>query len=407
MKVAFLCANFVPEARGGTERVLVGLGQALRRRGVEVAALSTSDLVHRGEDVRGEDCDGIAVTRVFKHLDEWDNRGLWRPRLLALARRWLQAERPDVVHAHSLSGFGGGQLQQVRELGMPAVLTFHDLWITCARFFRSPPDDITCPDGGGRDSCVPCVARDLPPAADAAIAAALGERDRQLRAEVAAATALTAPSRAAAQLVQRHLPTSRSIAVVPHGVLTATAAPSPPPAAGERLRVGMFGNLVEPKGVMLLVQAVAGLDCELHLSGPFLVPAFAEAVQRQARQQGTKLYCHGAFDAASAHPAARLHLAVFPSKCLETYGLVVDEALQHGVPVVVSDRGAFAERAQQGGVRVTGLDRLAATLRELLTDRDALAALRRAVPSVLPDIAAAAAAYDDLYRACLAGDPSS
>ena len=401
MKVAFLCANFLPEARGGTERVLAGLGQALRQLDVEVAALSTSDIVHHGQDLQREDCDGIAVCRLFKHLDEWDNRGLHRPRLLQLAGDWLAEQRPDVVHVHSLGGLGSGHVQQCRELSLPTVMTFHDLWVTCPRYFRAAPQGVTCPTGASRQGCVECVARDLPVVQHPGIPAALAERDRQLAAEVAAATVLTAPSRAAAALVQQLLPTTRPIQVVPHGLLGPATGKAALPAPGERLRVGTFGNLVEPKGVYELVLALAGIDCELHLFGPFLVPAFEHAVRQLAAAQGTALICHGAFDAATAHPALRLHLAVFPSKCLETYGLVVDEALQHGVPVVVSDRGAFKDRERQGGVRVTGLDQLPAVLRELLTERAALQALQARVPPVLPGIAAAAKAYLNLYRSCV------
>jgi hypothetical protein len=54
-------------------------------------------------------------------------------------------------------------------------------------------------------------------------------------------------------------------------------------------------------------------------------------------------------------------------------------------------------------VRVTSLDRLADTLQQLLLDQQALAALRQAVPPVLPGIDAAAMAYQKFYRTCLSG----
>ena len=93
----------------------------------------------------------------------------------------------------------------------------------------------------------------------------------------------------------------------------------------------------------------------------------------------------------------RLQLAVFPSKCQETYGLVVDEALAHGVPVLVSDQGALAERAGTGGVLVTSLALLAIALRTLVADRAALERLRASIPAELPTIALAAARYRAIY----------
>jgi len=90
---------------------------------------------------------------------------------------------------------------------------------------------------------------------------------------------------------------------------------------------------------------------------------------------------------------------VFASKCQETYGLVVDEALARGVPVVVSDSGALAERAGTGGVVVTALPSLTAVVHDLARDRDRLQRLAAAVPKALPTIDDAAARYVELYRA--------
>ena len=89
---------------------------------------------------------------------------------------------------------------------------------------------------------------------------------------------------------------------------------------------------------------------------------------------------------------------MFPSKCAETYGLVVDEALAHGVPVVCSDAGALAERAASPGVVVTPITRLAHVLEELVGSPDRLQALREAIPTDLPTVAASADRHLDLYR---------
>jgi glycosyltransferase involved in cell wall biosynthesis len=195
--------------------------------------------------------------------------------------------------------------------------------------------------------------------------------------------------------------------VIPHGLLRSVppAHRAAPPAPGERLRVGTFGGLVAEKGVRELVAAVAGLPCELHLAGPFADPAFAADVRALAARQGTVLVERGRYGPGDRHPARDLHLAVFPSKCQETYGLVVDEALAHGVPVVVSDQGALRERAATPGVAVTALPQLASVLRELVGSAPRLSALRAAVPAVLPTITASAARHLELYERARSGSP--
>ncbi len=75
-------------------------------------------------------------------------------------------------------------------------------------------------------------------------------------------------------------------------------------------------------------------------------------------------------------------------------------ALAHGVPVVVSDRGAFSERRSQGGVQVVagGEHAFRTVLRGLLECPDSYAALRAAVPGELPTLAPAVDRYLELYR---------
>ena len=126
--------------------------------------------------------------------------------------------------------------------------------------------------------------------------------------------------------------------------------------------------------------------------------AFGDEIRALCARQGTTLVHRGRYGADDRHPARDLHLAVFPSKCQETYCLVVDEALAHGVPTVVSDAGALAERGRTGGVVVTPLVDLAVVLRRLVTSRDRLAALRQAIPAELPTIAVSARRHLELYR---------
>lgn len=399
VKVCFVTSNYPPEANGGTEQVAAALLHELGARGVDGAVLSGSDRPDDGGQVHDEVHRGVPVRRVFKTTEEWSQQAMSRPRVLAAVDAWLGEQRPDVVHVHSNATLGCGIAGVCRDRGVPVVLTFHDLWTICPLFFRVPRAGVTCPTGAGREPCFTCVADALGTDVDFA-RGALPERDRWIRAEVAAASACTAPSRTAAAFVARCLPYEGRIEVIPHGLVREVAAAdrAAPPRYDEPLRIGTFGGLVFEKGVPELIEAVAPLaGCELHLSGRLHDERVAALLERHARA-GLECHYHGAYGAADPHPARRLHLAVFPSKCQETYGLVVDEALAHGVPVVCSDSGALAERADTPGVVVTPLEGLRQTLADLIASRDRLAALRRAIPARLPTIAASAERHLQLYR---------
>jgi glycosyltransferase involved in cell wall biosynthesis len=398
VKVCFVTANYPPEVLGGTEQVVTALARELRARATDVVVISGSDEPHAGVDVGQEVHELVTVFRLRRFPDEADHRGFVRPRLLELVRECVRRERPDVLHVHSLASFGGGVNAIASELGIPVVMTFHDLYTVCARYFRVPVGGVECPAGTERTPCVTCVNHTLHTDA-ALVEQALAERDRVMREETALANACTVPSRTAAEFIRDGLPWSGRFEVIPHGLLRPVPAAerASPPAPGELLRVGTFGGLVPDKGVLELIDAVTPLPCELHLSGRVYGGEIALRV-RQREQQGLLCVLHGPYGPERRHPARDLHLAVFPSKCQETYGLVVDEALAHGVPTVVSDAGALRERRGQPGVVVTNIAQLAPVLRELVASPPALAALRAAIPATLPTIAASAARHLELYR---------
>lgn len=398
MKVCFVTANYPPESLGGTEQVVTALARELRVLGADVFAISGSDVRHDGTDVLAGDHEGVAVHRLPLGSGEHGAAGFVRPRVLGLVRALLVQHRPDVVHVHAFSRLGAGITPICRELGMRVVVTFHDLWVTCARYFRTPIAGITCPTGTGRAPCVPCV-NDWLRTDPAIVELGLQERDRVLRAEVALAHVCTAPSATAATFVRECLPYGGRVEVIPHGLLRPVPAEHLAPRVhpGEPLHVGMFGGLVAVKGVRELVDAVAGLPCELHLSGPFHEPALEDEVRARTAANGTRLVLRSRYSGVERHPARDLHLAVFPSKCQETYGLVVDEALAHGVPAVLSDQGAFAERRGNGGIVVSPLADLANVLRALVASPERITALRAAIPPTLPTIAASAQRHFELY----------
>lgn len=404
MKVCFVTANYPPEACGGTEQVVVALSHELAVQGAEVCVISGSDSPHVLADTREEQHDGIAITRVFRKSDERDQDGFERPRVLQAIRHKLTQRKPDVVHVHSFAGLSLGISKICDELSIPVVVTFHDMWVTCARYFRLPAPGVLCPTGSDHSACVPCV-HDTVEMDVAVLTEALKHRDELMRAEIACASVCTAPSQTAAQFVRDCLPFAGDIEVIPHGLLrrVTMADADVHRVVRKRLRIGTFGGLVESKGVRELVQACVrlielGHDCELQLSGPWHQESFAVEMRDLASRGGLELIERGRFTFVDRHPARDLDLAVFPSKCQETYGLVVDEALAHRVPVVVSNFGALAERAVTPGVVVTSLDELANALLKLISSPQLLASLRDAIPDQMPMIEVSAKRHLAIYQ---------
>src|SRR5690606_31010904 len=302
MRIAFACPNFPPEFLGGTERVTAALARALRRAGDDVLVITGSETAHDGRDVIDERETGLAVLRIRRRPDEGYGLDVGRPRVRDLVAGLLREHRSEVLHVHHWATLSSGMLRAAERLGIATVATLHDMWTTCPRFFRRPPAGVECPHGGEREACVGCARLSLDWLSEAVLRARLAGRDTELRLELAAASAITAPSAACRDRIRTHLPFDGAIEVVPHGLLEPPGDHARVPGPPGVLRVGTFGNLVEEKGVMLLVWACRDIPAlELHLFGPFLDPGFGESVVAKAREFDVALRCHGPYGNDGAH----------------------------------------------------------------------------------------------------------
>jgi glycosyltransferase involved in cell wall biosynthesis len=155
-------------------------------------------------------------------------------------------------------------------------------------------------------------------------------------------------------------------------------------AIGSRgaLRLLAVGSIVPRKAYDLLVQALArlaGLDWELTIVGDReRSPATTEALEFEIRHLRLKerIRLTGALDEGAVGDLyARADLVVM-SSLYEGYGMVLGEALAHGLPIVTTTGGAAAETVPDGAalkVPPGDVEALATALRRAMTD----AALRK------------------------------
>ena len=414
LKVAFLVANYPPEFEGGTERVVRALARTQVALGHRVLVLTGSEEYLSASDqprVRAETLDGVEVLRVRRDPTESYGLDIAYSNVDTAVADALASFGPDVVHLHHWASLSSGLVRALSARGWPVVVTLHDMWVTCPRYFRRPPAGVTCPVGVSREACAPCAGQLLPEVPLWRLRLGGANRDRELGAELAAAHSVTTPSRSAADRIHSHLVACPKLQVVPHGLLESVRRGPPlDPWTGQRpLRVGTFGNLVEEKGLGVLLEAVLrvaeqrlGAGVELHTHGRWLRDSYRQALRARGQNSGLTWVDHGAYEhgSDSPHPARSLDLAVFPSLCEETYGLVVEEALARGVPVIVSDLGALGEHIGAGG-RVTpagDAGALFAAIQGLLHDPTTYQQLVDGIPDRFESIEDAAAHYVALYR---------
>ncbi|OWV29003.1 glycosyltransferase [Halomonas campaniensis] len=147
------------------------------------------------------------------------------------------------------------------------------------------------------------------------------------------------------------MPLHPSVTVVEPGVALAPISPTAEP--GEVLRLLCVATLTPRKGQDILVKALAGVSgdhwqCDCY--GGARDATFTQRVQQLIDQNGLQgsVRLYGECDGATLEAAYRgAHALVLPS-WYEGYGMVVTEALAHGLPVITTTGGALRDTLPAG-----------------------------------------------------------
>jgi glycosyltransferase involved in cell wall biosynthesis len=116
--------------------------------------------------------------------------------------------------------------------------------------------------------------------------------------------------------------------------------PSPP------FRIGMLANLMLAKGVDLVIDTFRALserrrNVRLVLAGPFATREAEQLVNQAIEQFGERVTCLGAvFNERKLEFYNSIDCFLFPSRN-ESWGIVLNEALAAGLPVIATDRGCI------------------------------------------------------------------
>ncbi|MDO8887053.1 MAG: glycosyltransferase family 4 protein [Hydrogenophaga sp.] len=170
----------------------------------------------------------------------------------------------------------------------------------------------------------------------------LGDETRAMR---HASRVVVTSQRTAQDVAAMGVPPAR-IAVVEPGTDPVDPTPMPVKTDGS-LRLLCVATLTARKGHALLLQALAGLphlDWTLHNVGSATRdPDTAAQLQAQAAPLGDRVQWHGEVDAQALHEHFAAADVFVLASLHEGFGMVITEALAHGLPVVASDAGALAQ----------------------------------------------------------------
>ncbi|UDF05038.1 glycosyltransferase family 4 protein [Asticcacaulis sp. AND118] len=360
MRIALCNTLYVtPEAPfmfGGAEVLVRQLAEALVAAGDEVIALRVAlDGQARSEIVNGVTVHFLPIDNLFPPFEDKRN-ALQRLAWHAIDDRWraprglrqiLADFRPDVLHSHTLNGLSADVWRVAHGLGIPVVHTLHDYYLSCPRCSRFK-DGVAC-----EQTCGSC---------------GLLTTQRRQRAQK-----LDAVTSVSEKTLDIHRCTGALSAQTPTYVVRNIPNPevqlAPPLPYEGVLKVGYIGRFAEEKGVQMLIEAIGRLPAEaieLKLAGRV---NREEQARLTALAPKARLEFLGFVDPKGFYEG--VHMTVAPSLWHEPAGLVVQDSLVAGRPVLCTDRGGMQESIEPG---VTGwvveatAAALAAQLERLIVD---------------------------------------
>ena len=300
-------------------------------------------------------------------------------------RNFLLAQHPHIVHFHHTL-FLGYDIIRLTRTAMPLtpiVWTLHEFMPICHRegqMVRTRSDDL-CSMASPR-RCHECFP-DISPQS-------FFMRTRFIRSHLSLVDLFVAPSRF---ILERYVDWGIPRAKIELLANGRPAAPVADDAHGEpRNRFGYFGTLNHFKGIQVLLRAmeILGEDFDGHLwvhgaSLEFQPESFRAQIEELLEATKEQVTFSGPYRREElAKLMSNIDWVVVPSIWWENAPLVIQEAFQHGRPVIASDIGGMAESVTDG---VSGLH------------------FRRADPRSLADVMTRAATTPGLWDTLKAGIP--
>jgi glycosyltransferase involved in cell wall biosynthesis len=360
-----LVSLYHPElVRGGAQQICYELFDALRAApDVEPTLLAAVDpsMTHLYKSAaRITGFDGRPHEFVFLSRDYdyfWDRVN--GDDLSEAFATFLLQVKPDVVHFHHFLLMGLDLLTLTRQTlpDVRIIFTFHEFLAIClanGQMVRKTDGSIC--ERATSVRCHQCFPEIGPEA--------FFLREMWVKRHLASVDVFTTPSRFMIEVFATWGLDRARLAHVANGKGEGTVIRRSERPRGKRNRFGFFGQMVDNKGVWLILRAVELLRSEgftdfvVELNGDNLhfaseprrkeIERFLET-ERERPVEERIVFHNGAYEVGQL-PAlmARIDWTLAPSTWREAFGLVVSEAWLHGKPVICSNVGGPGERVVDG-----------------------------------------------------------
>lgn len=426
MRILYITNGYKPHRWAGTETYTAGLAEEIAGRGHTVEVLCVGEWERGGEYWNGvsEDIQNrIPVRRVnlnwskspdpFGYL--YDN-----PVIARYLEELLRSNRFDLVHVTSCETLSASVLQVVKEAGLPLVLSLTDFWFLCPRINLLHGDGTNCNGQTTSETCVSCMMQNnrmyqnvkkiVPESTLLPVMSRVGQypfltRRRGLRGMLGNMTerksmlkhALTLPDhRVTASNFVRDVFLSNGvtvpIAVQPYGHDLGWLKNYTGKSDSNVLRLGYVGQIIESKGVHLVLQALSHLPHDSLEQMSLVVygnmdhtPSYGQQLRKLAASFPNVTFAGTYPHSESGRIFSEIDVLIVPSLWFD-FPLIIYEAFATQTPIIATNLGGMAESVShdKNGLLFRRGDAadLAGQIQRLLDEAVLLEQLRHGIPRV-------------------------
>ncbi len=365
-KTVLLVSLFHPElVRGGAQQICYELFEELREdpeyRPVLLASVDANypALYKSGARITGFDERPDEFLFLSRDYDHWWHR-ISDPLLIETYTDFLEQVRPEIVHFHHFLTYGVELISLTRRI-LPAarlVLTFHEFLAICnANGHMVRTNDKSLCRSASQVRCHQCFPDRSPE--DFFV------RKLWLQRHLEAIDAFTCPSRFMLDHYAEWGIDRAKLFHVTNGQRDYAAAdgiarPLTNDTRETYNRFGFFGQIVDAKGVHIVLRAVDLLRAEgftdfaIEINGDNInyaspeVRAEIERFMEEEKQRPSSerpVWFNGSYETRELRARmSRVDWCIVPSLWWEAFALVISEAWMFGKPVICSNVGAMADR---------------------------------------------------------------
>lgn len=394
MKILLVVHNFWPNFRAGTENATYFLAQELAKKN-EVTVFTVepnSDKAGLTEFYKESDFDVIKVHRETSFPNNLKDT-YFNEELEKIFKEKLEELSPNIVHFQHLLGLSLKFISIAKEKNIPVFYTLHDFWFECPRIRRNYKGK-NCFQSSNKQ-CNECImsnflfvnsdtdaswimkragmlmrVRFLKRLAHILLNKAglkyllnygnkkvdlIGERKKDFIQYLSLVDEFISPSEFLKQEAVKFGLDSNRIKVVSHGLSGVQEKLIKKEFVKDGiLRFCFLSHITRDKGFFLLLESFEKLlkknkNIRLYLYGSY--DKNEGAIKKALGRISNNKYIDygGVFEVGNiSNVLSDIDVVIIPSLWEEIYGLVLDEAFNFGIPVIVSSRGGLPERVGDG-----------------------------------------------------------